>query len=957
VTRTGSTAAPLTVDFSVAGTATEGTDFSAIGTSVVIPIGSPSATITLTPLDDALAEAAETIILTLAAGPYTITVPNTGTATITDDDVSDVTPPLPGTVNDGAASDISFQASTTTLAANWSGFSDPESGISAYEWAIGSSPGATDVQPLTSVGLATNASNSSLTLAGGTTYYVTVRALNGTGLATTAASNGVIVDTTPPVAGSVNDGPTSDIDAQNFTWQISANWSGFTDPQSGIAVYEWAIGSSPGATDVQPFTSLGTTSAANGSLSLADATTYFVTVRATNGVGLTTTASSDGVTIDIIPPAFPIILTPDDGTTTDSANGVQFSWTSVSGASGYRFQLADDASFSTGMILDVVADSLDFTSGPLPPATYYARVVAIDAAGNEGAPSPTISFIAAGSSMGSLTVQLGPNSPTPSNQLNNAPNVSMAQIRMTASAVEHIQLSSLRVTAVGTGNDALHIAGVRLFHDVDNDGLLDPDTDQLLADPLTFPTDDGSMAFQNLDQIVPASESRHWIVVASFAGNAPVGSTFALRIALPQDLAIQGLSSGKPLLPSGSFPINASAVTIAAGGSPGSISVLRGNRSPASSFMAAGEQTVEMLQLRMITSSVEDVAVTGLTVHASGSGDDALHIGNVFLAYDANDNGIFNAGDDPVLGAGTYPADNNSIVFAPNTTIPAGTSQAWLVVYDLNGTSAAGTTFTAQVQPLTPGDITAIGATSSAVLTPSGDTFSGATKTVGTPGVDEGELTITSITMAAPGLVPPFAHTVPMAAFELTAGGLEDVVVQQVRLTGTGTGNEAVDISRASLWEDADGDAALTPADTLIAALPSPFAADNGDAVFALARAIPAGESRVWFVSYDMAGWGAAGHTFQVSFYVAANPPPVLASGVASSKSIRPAGALIAGPLVTLSPLVGSSGRKTKALCSAAATGPAAGVFLLALLTLAVLALATPHTASAARRASGSLRT
>jgi hypothetical protein len=67
VIRTGDTSTALTVFFSKNGTATEGADYGNIGTQVVIPAFSASATITVTPLADTLAEGDETVGLTLFA--------------------------------------------------------------------------------------------------------------------------------------------------------------------------------------------------------------------------------------------------------------------------------------------------------------------------------------------------------------------------------------------------------------------------------------------------------------------------------------------------------------------------------------------------------------------------------------------------------------------------------------------------------------------------------------------------------------------------------------------------------------------------------------------------------------------------------------------------------------------------------------------------------------------------
>jgi len=214
----------------------------------------------------------------------------------------DTTSPVAGVVLDGVSADISFQSSTATVQANWSGFSDLESGVAGYEWAIGTTVGGTQVQGFVPVGLSTNATNSSLSLTSGVTYYVTVRATNGVGLQTVATSNGVLVDATAPAAGGVRDGPGADIDVQTSTTTIEANWSGFSDPQSGIVQYEWAIGTTPGGQELQAFEGIGlsthaSTSAVDRVLALHNGDQVYVAVRATNSSGLATVSTSNGVRV------------------------------------------------------------------------------------------------------------------------------------------------------------------------------------------------------------------------------------------------------------------------------------------------------------------------------------------------------------------------------------------------------------------------------------------------------------------------------------------------------------------------------------------------------------------------------------------------------------------------------------------------------------------------------------
>lgn len=88
VTRIGETSAALTVDFAVSGTATPGSDYISFGTSVTIPDGETSATITVTPINDPDAESPETVVATLSANAaYTIGTPSSAMVTITSDDL------------------------------------------------------------------------------------------------------------------------------------------------------------------------------------------------------------------------------------------------------------------------------------------------------------------------------------------------------------------------------------------------------------------------------------------------------------------------------------------------------------------------------------------------------------------------------------------------------------------------------------------------------------------------------------------------------------------------------------------------------------------------------------------------------------------------------------------------------------------------------------------------------
>ena len=216
---------------------------------------------------------------------------------------SDTTPPsAPPNVRDGTGADISTTSSTTQLSANWDASTDNESGISGYQYAIGTSAGGTQTVNFTSLGNVTTVTKTGLTLSVGQTYFFSVKAVNGVGLTGSATnSNGqTVVDVTPPNApANVRDGTGTDISTTNSTTQLSANWDAATDAESGISGYQYAIGTSAGGTQTVNWTSLGNvTTVTKTGLTLSVGQTYYFSVKAVNGAGLTGSATnSNGQTV------------------------------------------------------------------------------------------------------------------------------------------------------------------------------------------------------------------------------------------------------------------------------------------------------------------------------------------------------------------------------------------------------------------------------------------------------------------------------------------------------------------------------------------------------------------------------------------------------------------------------------------------------------------------------------
>ena len=224
----------------------------------------------------------------------------------------DDSPPVAGNVRDGSeiGKDIDYETKDMTVAANWDAFLDGESGVKRCFVGIGTSRVLADKVPFVEVSPnVTQHEFVDVVLEPGKTFYALVNCTNGVGLAILGSSNGVVVDDTPPVAGTV-----TTIRYQSSSSELQASWRNFNDAESFVDVCAWAIGTEENPEQVQAFQSvfLNEKAVANG-LSLSTGVSYIVTVQCSNGAGLSASASSDGLIVDAFPP--------NGGNVYDSAEG------------------------------------------------------------------------------------------------------------------------------------------------------------------------------------------------------------------------------------------------------------------------------------------------------------------------------------------------------------------------------------------------------------------------------------------------------------------------------------------------------------------------------------------------------------------------------------------------------------------------------------------------------------
>jgi hypothetical protein len=226
-------------------------------------------------------------------------VDNVSVASISDGITVDLFEPTVGIPAEGHPEDLDYQGSPDTLAVFWPPSDEPQ--LDFYEFSVGTTPGDSNTVGWINVGVDTNAVVTGLSLVYNVTYYVSLRAFDLAGnRSMTANSDGITVDLYPPITGVAIDGTIEDEQFTGSTTTLVASWSDFADTVSGIQFYEYAVGTTSGATDVMDWTPAGlNTSVTDQSFTLVDEQTYYISIRATDNVdNVSGEVTTDGITAD-----------------------------------------------------------------------------------------------------------------------------------------------------------------------------------------------------------------------------------------------------------------------------------------------------------------------------------------------------------------------------------------------------------------------------------------------------------------------------------------------------------------------------------------------------------------------------------------------------------------------------------------------------------------------------------
>ncbi|TRU37621.1 MAG: hypothetical protein EWV78_06785, partial [Microcystis aeruginosa Ma_MB_F_20061100_S20D] len=207
-TRSGVTTNPLTVNYSISGTATNGSDYTSIPTSVTFAANATTATVIVDPTADTTVESDETVILTLATGTgYTIGTPDAVIGTITNDDLPSITLAIsPASVTEDGTSNLIYTFTRT---------GDTTNPLTVNYTVDGTATNGSDYTSIpTSVTFAANSATATVTV--DPTADTTVES-DETVILTLAAGTGYTVGTTNPVTGTINNDDFSQLSINNIT--------------------------------------------------------------------------------------------------------------------------------------------------------------------------------------------------------------------------------------------------------------------------------------------------------------------------------------------------------------------------------------------------------------------------------------------------------------------------------------------------------------------------------------------------------------------------------------------------------------------------------------------------------------------------------------------------------------------------------------------------------------------
>lgn len=368
----------------------------------------------------------------------------------------------------------------------------------------------------------------------------------------------------------------------------------------------------------------------------------------------------------------------------------------------------------------------------------------------------------------------------------------------------NVNLTSITLTASGTGNDSNAYSQVALYRDTNANGFWDGGDALFGATATAFAGDNGTRTFTSSPALaIAGGSSATFFVVTRMNGATPAtsGQTFNTQVtAIVSSVASDGLGLPSAIMQGVEIidtTLVVSATTGTAAGVYANDTGTGGNGIEAGVFTitASGSGTPDLLTISLA---------------ASGTGDDSSAYTEVAIYEDSASGAVGsydNANDTLVDTATTFPADDGTLVFnVPSGLQPFSVAQAktYFVVVKLNGSAIPAETFQYTVSAITVGT----GAGSSG--TPSG--------TMAGLDINAPDFNITDTSPATQGIAAPGGADYLMQQFEVAYPNGPDNTLTSITFTGSAIsgGTLQTDIVQADLYRDDNANGVFDGADVQV---------------------------------------------------------------------------------------------------------------------------------------------
>jgi hypothetical protein len=325
---------------------------------------------------------------------------------------------------------------------------------------------------------------------------------------------------------------------------------------------------------------------------------------------------------------------------------------------------------------------------------------------------------------GALAIADGGQTPGNSTQPSSTSDVLMLHFSVTeTTSMEGATLNNLRFVLAGggtpVGNPQADIAQLRLFRD-DGDASFEPgggaSDDPVVASGSVSGSNDVTLT--SLGETIPSGGTVSYYVAIDIAAGAQIGSTFSLSLA-DSDVGATGNTSSATLPVSGGT-LNAGTVTIGVPAGTLTVAAASGdsgvpNFARRTDAVTNADATAAIFTL---TPTGEGAVVSSMTLTHMGNANGQTHISAIRLYADVGTTAGQVDGSDVALASvstGYGGGGTVTLTLGSPRTVPLGSPEDWIVAYDLSNACPYGRTF--QVRIAAPGNVTAVGATSSSAMT------------------------------------------------------------------------------------------------------------------------------------------------------------------------------------------------------------------------------------------------